>query len=89
MLVFALKYRDAIDDIAGNKTASLRRYELDDEEWKIAQQLCDTLKVRVCRSLNQARKLTECGNLDIQGRNSILFVRNTEPCHGYSSDGSY
>jgi hypothetical protein len=46
MLQFALQYRTAIDDIAGNKTAGLRQYEIDDDEWKIAQQLCDTLKVR-------------------------------------------
>lgn len=47
MLAFALSYRVAIDDITGNKGASLRKYELDDDEWLIAQQLCDTLKVRV------------------------------------------
>jgi hypothetical protein len=34
-----------IDNIAGNKMANLCRYELSEEEWKIAQQLCDTLKV--------------------------------------------
>jgi hypothetical protein len=45
MLDFAVQYRIAIDDIAGNKTANLRRYELSEAEWKIAQQLCDTLKV--------------------------------------------
>jgi hypothetical protein len=47
MLVFALRYRVAIDDIARNKNASLRQYELDDDEWLKAQQLCNTLKVRV------------------------------------------
>jgi hypothetical protein len=47
MLVFALQYRVAIDDITGNKSASLRQYELDDDEWLKAEQLCDTLKVRV------------------------------------------
>ena len=46
MLAFALQYRVAIDDIAGNKTASLRKYEVSDEEWRIAEQLHDTLKVR-------------------------------------------
>ena len=42
MLAFALH------DIAGNKTAGLHKYELGDEEWRIAEQLRDTLKVRVC-----------------------------------------
>jgi hypothetical protein len=45
MLEFALQYRTAIDEIAGNKTANLRQYELNDEEWRIAEQLHDTLKV--------------------------------------------
>jgi hypothetical protein len=45
MLEFALCYRIAIDDIAGNQTAKLCRYELGEAEWKIAQQLCDMLKV--------------------------------------------
>ena len=46
MLAFALQYRAAIDDVTGNKTASLWQYELSDEEWRIAEQLRDTLKVR-------------------------------------------
>jgi hypothetical protein len=33
MLNFALQYQSAIDDIAGNKTAALCNYELDDDEW--------------------------------------------------------
>ena len=45
MLAFTLQYQKAIDDIAGNKTANLHQYELDDNEWQIAVQLCDTLKV--------------------------------------------
>jgi hypothetical protein len=45
MLEFALRYRAAIDEITGNKKADLRRYELDAEEWKVAEQLCSTLKV--------------------------------------------
>jgi hypothetical protein len=47
MLEFALKYRNAIDDIAGNKTASLCKYEMIEDEWRIAEQLCDMLKVHV------------------------------------------
>jgi hypothetical protein len=47
MLEFALQYQKAIDDIAGNKAASLRKYELSEDEWRIAEQLCATLKVRV------------------------------------------
>jgi hypothetical protein len=39
MLEFALQYQKAIDDIAGNKAASLRKYELSEDEWRIAEQL--------------------------------------------------
>ena len=45
MLEFVLQYREAVDDIAGNKTANLHQCELNDEEWQIAEQLHDTLKV--------------------------------------------
>ena len=45
MLEFAIRYRSAIDDITGDKSANLRKYELDDDEWRIAVQLQNTLKV--------------------------------------------
>jgi len=44
MLVFALKYRSAIDEISGDR--GMRKYELDNEEWDLVQQLCDVLEVR-------------------------------------------
>ena len=47
MLKFSLEYRKAINDIAGNKTANLYKYEMSENEWQIAKQLCDTLKVHV------------------------------------------
>lgn len=53
MLEFAVRYQPAIDDITGDKSANLRKYELSEEEWTIAMQLCDMLKVRddVCMDL--------------------------------------
>lgn len=45
MLVFALKYRDALDIITGDRDMKLRQFEINDEEWTIARQLCDVLKV--------------------------------------------
>jgi len=44
MLVFAIEYRKAIDKISGDR--EMRKYELDEEEWTIVQQLCDILEVR-------------------------------------------
>jgi hypothetical protein len=46
MMSFALKYRAAIDNITANKSLKLRRYELDDEDWKIVGDLVSILEVR-------------------------------------------
>jgi len=43
MLVFALKYQEAIDEISGDR--DMRKYELSEEEWELCQQLCDVLGV--------------------------------------------
>lgn len=45
MLSFALEFREAVDNLASNRTMDLRKLELDDGEWKIVTQLCDVLKV--------------------------------------------
>lgn len=45
MLLFALVYQPAIDALTGDRQLSLRKYELDDNEWVIAKHLCETLKV--------------------------------------------
>lgn len=44
MLVFALEYRKAIDDIAGSRELKLRKFELNETEWTIVKQLCEVLK---------------------------------------------
>ena len=45
MLIFSLQYRDALDHITGDRDMKLRLYEMDDDEWTIAKQLCAVLKV--------------------------------------------
>jgi hypothetical protein len=45
MLEFAVDYRAAIDAITSNRDLNLRKYELADNEWAIAVNLRDTLKV--------------------------------------------
>ena len=45
MLNFAIEYQAAIDKITGDRTTELRDLELNNADWKIAQQLRDTLKV--------------------------------------------
>jgi hypothetical protein len=46
MLAFAVEYRDAVDQISGDKGRGLRAYELSEKEWLIAKQLSEVLKVR-------------------------------------------
>ena len=58
MLAFALQYREAVDDISGNKTANLCQYELNHKEWQITEQLHDTLKVLFVHVLMEFPALT-------------------------------
>lgn len=45
MLKFAIEYRSAIDTITAERSMKLRDYELGREEWKVAEELCEVLKV--------------------------------------------
>jgi hypothetical protein len=47
MLQFALDYRVPIDEFTSNRELNLRKYELQDEEWAVAETLQDTLKARM------------------------------------------
>jgi hypothetical protein len=45
MLNFAIEYQATIDKITGDRTTELCDFELNNTDWKIAQQLCNTLKM--------------------------------------------
>ena len=45
MLCFIVKYRTAVEHITSDRKNDLRRFELTEDEWVIASELCDTLKV--------------------------------------------
>ena len=45
MLKFAIEYRLAISTITAELDMKLRDYELRKEEWKVAEELCEVLKV--------------------------------------------
>jgi hypothetical protein len=47
MLDFSLTYRVAIDEITSNRDLNLRKHELQDDEWEIAENLRDSLKARM------------------------------------------
>jgi len=43
ILIIMLEYRKAIDEISGDR--EMQKYELEEKEWKIIQQLCNILEV--------------------------------------------
>jgi hypothetical protein len=45
MLRFAVRYRTAIDIITAEKSLKLRKYELDNGDWKILEDLASVLEV--------------------------------------------
>ena len=51
MLKFVLAYRLAIDKITANKCLKLRKYELDNDNWAIVEDLVSVLEVRRSRSI--------------------------------------
>lgn len=46
MVKMAFKFRPAIDEITADKSLKLRKYELDDDDWRIIGDLLRVLKVR-------------------------------------------
>ena len=47
MLDFAVEHITAIDAITSDRDMKLRQYELSKDEWDVARQLWDVLKVRM------------------------------------------
>ena len=45
MLLFAIKYHDVIDTVTADKSLKLWKYELDNDDWKIIQDLVSVLEV--------------------------------------------
>ena len=86
MLVFAIAYRKAINKLTGDKSAGLRKYELSDEEWKVAKQLCALLKVHdfLCTMNDLDLHL-----LGLQRCHVVLLSRHTKSGNGHPRDGSY
>jgi hypothetical protein len=48
MMHFVLKYRKAIDKVTADKALKLRKYELDNDDWIIVEDLVSVLEVSVC-----------------------------------------
>ncbi|KAF9220170.1 hypothetical protein BS17DRAFT_853226 [Gyrodon lividus] len=45
MLEYALNHCQAVDSMTQDRALGLRKYELDDDEWNLLEQLCDILKI--------------------------------------------
>jgi hypothetical protein len=45
MLRFAFTYSEVINQITGDRSMKIRQYEINDQEWKLVEQLRDCLKV--------------------------------------------
>jgi hypothetical protein len=56
MICVAIAYREAIDNVTGNKLLKLRKHELEDEHWTILKDLVRVLKV----SLSDVTSSTLC-----------------------------
>jgi hypothetical protein len=46
MLNFAYIYRDAYNELCSNHNMKMRKYKIENQEWEIAKQLADILKVK-------------------------------------------
>ena len=45
MVLFAIKYRAALDIMTADREMNLRKFELTKKEWGMASELCEVLKV--------------------------------------------
>jgi hypothetical protein len=77
MLAFAVQYCSTIDDITGDKSTNLRRFELDDNEWEIASQLHSTLKVHGFHFWNPHCSLIVLVSTQIFKDATLFFSRST------------
>ena len=85
MLHFALEYRLAIDAMTAMRDLRLRKYELSPEEWEIAKELRDVLKVLF--SLYSSFSSLNCFLIDFQGRDTLLLAWHPKSCHCHPSNG--
>ena len=74
MLKFVLAYRLAIDKITTDKCLKLRKYELDNDNWAIVEDLVSVLEV--CQSHSIYIYTTNTFEyIEVQKGNSFLFTR--------------
>ena len=88
MLDFAVEYIPAIDTITGDRDMKLRQYELSEDEWDMARQLRDVLKVSSTFQLVFMLS-NDSALLDLQRRDIVFFPRDTQYRYRHTSHGSH
>ena len=76
MLNFAVEHIAAINTITSDRDMKLRKYELSEDDWDIARQLRDVLKVRIQFGLFIFNNHSTSSG--IQGCDTLLFPRSTK-----------
>jgi hypothetical protein len=74
MLRFAVEYREAIDGVTADKSLKLRRFELDNDEWKIIGDLVSVLEVSNLVVDYSASRLT---SIKQYKKATLFFSRDT------------
>ena len=77
MLKYVLAYQLAIDKITTNECLKLRRYELDNDNWAIVEDLVSSFKVHRSHSIY----------IEVQKSSSFLFTRFSQHCSHNTSYG--
>ena len=85
MLNFALESQEALDAITSDKEMKLRKYEMDKEEWEIAHQLRNVLKVSLSLATLIQSHLKHC-LLGLQ-RRDLVFLARRDPESGNRNSG--
>ena len=77
MLDFAVKYRNALDKMTSDRKNDLRRYEMDDNDWKLAEQLRNVLEVSLCRVSNAYLMAFYLSMISTSNRRQCLVTRQS------------
>ncbi|GBE78938.1 hypothetical protein SCP_0201350 [Sparassis crispa] len=86
MLVFALEYRKPIDSICEDRSTELHKFEMSNEEWTIAEQLRDILRLSHRMSLSLIpRHLPLLA--DLQRRDIVFLALDPFATYGHPGDG--
>jgi hypothetical protein len=75
MLMFVLLYRAAVDKITADKALKLRRYELDNDDWVVIEDLVSVLEV--CKICLIIQMLLIYSNIQKYKKATLFFSRDS------------